>query len=1059
MSDLYDYLTGLYNRKGLYDLWNHYCEETDIIQICFLDLDNFKSVNDVYGHKAGDVTLTRFGELLKQVTGEHGAVIRLGGDEFVLALPGSYERKQLSDMAEELFRLVRHEAVKDKSFDIISVSMGIVHNAKVGEGIDSLLSYSDAAMYYAKESGKNQYIFFDDYEDRIREEKEMEAAAVQALEEGRFEVLYYPIIHLQNAKVMRTGAVAAWKKDDGTYWHRRDFEAVLEKIGLIKSIDYFTLEQACRDIHGFRENGTISPQVGVWISGALLDDSFVETMQRLVERYGLTKDQIELWVDEKMFAERGVESLLKKLEKIREAGFSIGLIGMGANFASFPYLEKLPISTLLFDQKYVDETMHTQARLGLLRALFQVATELHFLSVGQGIDNAAEAEMLLQCGCNAGSGSYFSKMLPAKEYRLFLSGVVEKENVFQFEFRNSLVSLDGKQNGEVIGEVQFLQGISAKWGSLRFVGGAVETNIVKYPAEMIGGNTYTMTAWIKPHEVQNWISAIYVRHERGFSSFMPNVSGNQTMFRVHKDGMNEWTDIMYASIPTRKWTYVAMVYDGNSGVIRLFLNGVLRGSMAELPDIGNATMLYLGGDSYQVSFRGDISALCVYDHARTSEEILQSYQDYKKEFGFRGDDPADDQTEYFAHDPAIFEDPVSHRFYLYCTGGEGWESEDLVHWKQLGRVIGKIPADALNWTGLESIWAPDIVKVGDEYRLYCSNSRWGSQRSCIFLATSDRPEGPFQPRQAVLKTDETWDVNGIDANVVEDHETGEQYLLYGSFWGGIRLLPLDKETGLLKEEEERRKPYSGICLARRPLWADAAIEGPYMIYHPGTQYYYLFVSYGSLKSDYNIRVGRSKRVTGPFLDYHGRDLADPVDDTLSTGLMIDCGYRWIPGIPYMGPGHNSVLLRENRDMFLVSHIRKMQLLDDNPGPGLLQIRRMFMTPDGWPIAASQPYAEETYRKARPPVIPGRYERMELRPSIPQGIMHAHAMTLHEDGRLECGSIVGTWHSLDEYSLELEYGPIREFVHIEKGLDVDLNRSTVLLSGLTSQGICTWGKKD
>ena len=85
--------------------------------------------------------------------------------------------------------------------------------------------------------------------------------------------------------------------------------------------------------------------------------------------------------------------------------------------------------------------------------------------------------------------------------------------------------------------------------------------------------------------------------------------------------------------------------------------------------------------------------------------------------------------------------------------------------------------------------------------------------------------------------------------------------------------------------------------------------------------------------------------------------------------------------------------------------------------------------------------------------------MELRPSIPQGIMHAHAMTLHEDGRLECGSIVGTWRSLDEYSLELEYGPIREFVHIEKGLDVDLNRSTGLLSGLTSQGICTWGKKD
>ncbi len=440
--------------------------------------------------------------------------------------------------------------------------------------------------------------------------------------------------------------------------------------------------------------------------------------------------------------------------------------------------------------------------------------------------------------------------------------------------------------------------------------------------------------------------------------------------------------------------------------------------------------------------------------------------------------------EWMTHDPAIFEDPEDHRFYIYSTGANGLVSEDMEHWKDLGRVVGEVPSEAQKWTGSDMIWAPDIVKVGDEYRLYCSNSSWGVQQSCIFLAVSDRAEGPFLPKGVVLKTDDTLLVNGIDANIITDHKTGDQYMLYGSFWGGVHLLPLDRESGfcrdagpdgsgvgslrLMKEYREGmhisgcpqdlQDRRMGICLARRPLWTSGSIEGPYILYHPDTDYYYLFVSYGSLKNDYNIRVGRSRQVTGPYLDYFGRDMADPEDAGLERGLMISAGYRWLTGMPYMGPGHNSVLLRENKEMYLVSHIRKMRFMDDDCGPGLLQIRRMYMTPDGWPIAAAQPYARETFPEARTPVIPGKYERIELRPSIPQGICHAHPLTLFEDGRLECCSIIGRWEQIDAFTLKFTYGPNEEYVHVEKGLDVEVNRTTVLLSGLSNHGICTWAKK-
>lgn len=118
-----------------------------------------------------------------------------------------------------------------------------------------------------------------------------------------------------------------------------------------------------------------------------------------------------------------------------------------------------------------------------------------------------------------------------------------------------------------------------------------------------------------------------------------------------------------------------------------------------------------------------------------------------------GGDDAEGKTEYMVHDPAVYEDPVTGKFYLYCTGGRGLVSDDLEHW--------------------------------NEYRLYCSNSSWGVQRSAIFLPVSDKASGPFTPKQAVIKTDDTLIVDGIDANIIEDHETGEQYMLYGSFWDGI----------------------------------------------------------------------------------------------------------------------------------------------------------------------------------------------------------------------------------------------------------------------------------
>ncbi len=1086
MEEMRDYLTGLYNRQGMYGMWDVISTKNKTVQLLFIDIDNFKTVNDLYGHKAGDKVLIGIGEMLKELSPDDGISIRLGGDEFVVIIPGEKDEMSLVSFASGVLARINEVGASDRCFEIISASIGIVNNADVTKGLDMLLSYSDSAMYYAKYEGKNRFVFFHNYEKKIIEEREMEKTAESALRDGLFSVRYYTVRHLQDSHLVCTIATPVWSTLNGEYRTRDRYKNVLEKSGIIKEVDFYNFRAACDDYS--RMNSACERQItmGVVISKLLLDEDIAVRLKRITDEKGLDAESFIIFIEEGMFAVRSVGQLLKNIDCLHEAGFRLGIEGFGKDFSSIRYLDGLPVSMLLFDGEYIKENVSGDEGRGILKSMFHMAKTMHVMCIAQQVEDREQVDKLIEEGCDGASGEYFSGLLDIDTYIDHLSGIKESDKEYIYDFMDNLETGDGGYAGEMIGEgVRYVEGISRYHGGLRFEGGPVETNIVKLPAEVFSGGSFTVTMWLRPMEIQNWISALYIRMRNGFASFMPRISGNISMFRIHPDGINAvWTDAMTAALPLGRWTHIAIVYDIYSRTGRVYINGEFAAMHGDIVDNGPAVDVCLGGDSYQDSYRGDISALCIYEGPRTDDEIKRQYLSYLDEPGFVGDETVETTEEYIVHDPAIYEDESTGMYYLYCTHNLGWVSDDMEHWKSLDRIIEGVPDEAKAWTNSEDIWAPDIVKVKDRYRLYCSNSSWGVQQSCIFIAESDKPEGPFIPGKVVLKTDDTMTVNGIDANIITDHKTGEMYMVYGSFWGGIHLLPLDSETGLARDagedgrgvgslrlmddyrdgmtigdlSEEERIRRQGICIARRPLWNDGAIEGPYIIYLEETGYYYLFVSYGSLRSDYNIRIGRSRTVTGPYLDFNGRSMTDIDDKDCSVGLMISAGYHWLNETTYMAPGHNSVLKMSEGELFLVSHIRKLQYIDDNPGEGLLQTRRLHVTPDGWLIAGALPYAKETFRIARDPLIPGKYERIELRPSIPQGIMHAHPLILHEDGKLECCSVMGRWKKMDDYSLEFEYGGIREFVHVEKGTDREWDRTTVMLSGLTSDGICTWGKK-
>lgn len=406
---------------------------------------------------------------------------------------------------------------------------------------------------------------------------------------------------------------------------------------------------------------------------------------------------------------------------------------------------------------------------------------------------------------------------------------------------------------------------------------------------------------------------------------------------------------------------------------------------------------------------------------------------------------------WLTHDPAIYQDEVSGYYYIYCTGAVCQRSKDLIHWEMVGKVVDQPPVEAVEWVGGNDIWAPDIVKVGEEYRLYCSNSTWGVRQSCIFLAVSDKPEGPFIPRGIVLKTNDSMPVNAIDANIITDADTGEMYMVYGSFWGGCHIVRLDRETGLAAGEG------IGTCLACRPEWMSTAIEGPYMVYNSDTGYYYLFVSYGSLKSDYHIRVGRSRSVLGPFTDYHGRELTDTADDGHVVGLMQMCGYCWNEGTPYMAPGHNSVLHDKDGSWYLVCHIREKNF-SSNPEPSTMQVRKLFWTQDGWPLVNAEPYRGEKEQEIPLEALFGFYERITMTPALPQGISTAVPMKLGKNHYYECCSIQGTWQYDGNGTLQITYGPHKETALVSAVWDYERDQPTLALTGLSENGIPFWAKR-
>ena len=442
---------------------------------------------------------------------------------------------------------------------------------------------------------------------------------------------------------------------------------------------------------------------------------------------------------------------------------------------------------------------------------------------------------------------------------------------------------------------------------------------------------------------------------------------------------------------------------------------------------------------------------------------------------------------YNVHDPSCHK--IGDYYYMYSTDAifrenrkEAKEkgvplgfiqmrrSKDLVNWEFLGWALPEIPQEAVEWVrshagghGATNIWAPYIIPYNNKYRLYYCVSAFGRKTSYIGLAESDSPEGPWTLAGCAAKTDDTTAMNAIDPTITVDPSNGKWWMHYGSFFGGLYCVELNPETGLPMLDGDR-----GHLVARRANYKKDNLEAPEIIYNPDLKEYYLFVSYDPLMTTYNVRVGRSDKAEGPFIDYFGKELKD----TTNNFPILTAPYRFKNHSGWAGTAHCAVFTSDDGQYFMAHQGRlspQNQMMD-------LHVRQVFFTKDGWPVVSPERYAGSNSREFSAADLVGEWEIIRVQEPLYERKLEAgqilwgegelqdeewnmsHLLYLEKDGKL--GEDQGTWDfAKEDQSLQLTLnGEVVRNLIVFAGHDWENETETVLFTGLDSRGRSVWGKR-
>jgi diguanylate cyclase (GGDEF)-like protein/PAS domain S-box-containing protein len=412
----HDSLTNLPNRAAFRMHLDHALQgETDRrIAVLFLDLDDFKAVNDTLGHDIGDQLLTAAGARIASTLRPGDTVARLGGDEFAILLRNMEDEQVATRVAERITRQLAPPFVISGKQISIHASIGIAGLVSGEEAADELIRNADVAMYIAKSRGKARYV---EYEAALAssaiERMELEHDLQTALQEKQFQLEYEPVVILESGAIHSLEALVRWNHPRRGVLYPADFMAVAEQTGLIVEVGRWVLQQAARDGRRLQVRYPSVPliQISVNLSGRQLEHpDVIKDVVDAVDTAGLDPQSLILELTESVLL-ADTEPVARTLQELRNRGFRLALDDFGTGYSSLGHLRDFPVDILKMDASFVAGIGSGLADGAILRAIIGLANSLGLMTVGEGIERQEQLAALNAMGCNAGQGSYLSKPL------------------------------------------------------------------------------------------------------------------------------------------------------------------------------------------------------------------------------------------------------------------------------------------------------------------------------------------------------------------------------------------------------------------------------------------------------------------------------------------------------------------------------------------------------------------------------------------------------------------------------------------------------------------------
>jgi diguanylate cyclase (GGDEF)-like protein/PAS domain S-box-containing protein len=416
----FDALTNLPNRSLFNRLVQQSLTEATRSNSCsallFIDLNRFKPVNDTLGHRVGDLVLQEIANRFRASLRGADVVSRLGGDEFVVAVLDIASRDHASNVAQKLLASLEDPIVIDGNELKLGASIGISIFPEDGHDTETLLRLADIAMYRAKETGGDGFVFFsEDMNRRAVDRLNLETGLRRAIERNELLLHYQPKVSITSGRIVGAEALVRWKHPERGMVPPGEFIPLAEETGLIVQVGTWVLEAACRQARAWQDAGLPVTKIAVNLSARDFSASLPERVQNVLARHGIGAEWLELEITEGMLM-HNTDKVISMMDEIAALGISLSLDDFGTGYSSLSYLKRFPINTLKIDRSFVINIPDDGDDCAIAGAIVSMSKQLKHNVIAEGVESAEQLLFLRTLGCDEIQGYLFSPPVPAEKF-------------------------------------------------------------------------------------------------------------------------------------------------------------------------------------------------------------------------------------------------------------------------------------------------------------------------------------------------------------------------------------------------------------------------------------------------------------------------------------------------------------------------------------------------------------------------------------------------------------------------------------------------------------------